>query len=214
MNLNPNHIPNRHRANDSVSISLQPLLPNLQTAIITGGLRQVEGWFTSNPTMASNTYWCIRWLFSIWLKDSSVNYFVGSQPLPITVIPEVPRHIEYYHLVDVFRIYFLSSVQGTRPSPNYWSSRRMRLLPHPITQRLSVVHQESQLNHCVIELQEAGVKFKKKQRSDLLEISFNLQTGDLEIPPLYLDDNSVPLFLNFMAFELCDKSRERTTSCS
>lgn len=48
-----------------------------------------------------------------------------------------------------------------------------------------------------------GVQFRKGEDSDLLDIKF--EGGVLEIPPLIIDDNTVPLLLNFVAYEQCDE---------
>ena len=72
---------------------------------------------------------------------------------------------------------------------------------------ISAPVQEKQLIHFVSELQQAGVRFKKRKGHDLLDIDFTrgtLCTRDtLWIPPLSIDDNTVPLFLNFVAYEQC-----------
>ncbi|KAI6690284.1 hypothetical protein NL676_027112 [Syzygium grande] len=53
------------------------------------------------------------------------------------------------------------------------------------------------------ELQKAGVTLKKREGHDLLDIAFN--NGTLCMSPFFIDNNSVPLFLNFIAYEQCDE---------
>ncbi|KAI3874673.1 hypothetical protein MKX03_015150 [Papaver bracteatum] len=65
------------------------------------------------------------------------------------------------------------------------------------------------LFHCATELQEAGLEFSKSQQpTDLLNLQFDRPSGTLNIPPLLMDDNTVPLFLNFMAYEQCDRDAQ------
>ncbi|KAK1282012.1 hypothetical protein QJS10_CPB22g01289 [Acorus calamus] len=49
------------------------------------------------------------------------------------------------------------------------------------------------------ELQEAGVKFKAKESGTFLDVSFN--NGVMEIPTLYIFQNTLPLLRNLIAFE-------------
>ncbi|KAG2726623.1 hypothetical protein I3760_01G122400 [Carya illinoinensis] len=51
----------------------------------------------------------------------------------------------------------------------------------------------------VIELQEAGVKFKKAKIDNLFHIKFN--NGVMEIPPLNIVDNTESIFRNLIAYE-------------
>ncbi|KAI3834809.1 hypothetical protein MKW92_007623 [Papaver armeniacum] len=76
----------------------------------------------------------------------------------------------------------------------------------------------SQLNHSATELQEAGVRFRinsvpqrepiNKHIDPSFNIHFEQSTGILNIPPLQIDNNTVPLFLNFIAYEQCDRKAE------
>nr|DAD23731.1 TPA_asm: hypothetical protein HUJ06_025194 [Nelumbo nucifera] len=59
--------------------------------------------------------------------------------------------------------------------------------------------EEKRLVRSVLELQEAGVKFKKREQHNLLEISF--KGGIFEIPPLMVHDYTFPVFLNLVAYE-------------
>ncbi|KAF8025956.1 hypothetical protein BT93_F2707 [Corymbia citriodora subsp. variegata] len=89
----------------------------------------------------------------------------------------------YTHLLDVIRSTFLQSTQ--------WNPDGS----------VSALVRERQLIHFVSELKEAGVRFNKRKGHDLLDINF--AHGTLQTPPLSMDDNTVPLFLNFVADEQC-----------
>ncbi|KAF6153872.1 hypothetical protein GIB67_001105 [Kingdonia uniflora] len=110
--------------------------------------------------------------------------------------------IEYDHLLDLFRTTFLSFIQQMKPTTGWRSIAR----PQRSGSRSLPLVEERQLIHSVTELQEAGVKFKKRNGHDLLDIEF--EKGVLKIPPLYIDDNTVPLLLNFVAYEQCDEEAE------
>ncbi|XP_077225460.1 UPF0481 protein At3g47200-like isoform X2 [Tasmannia lanceolata] len=58
-----------------------------------------------------------------------------------------------------------------------------------------------QLIHCVMELRESGIKFKKKKTDRFWDIKFH--NGVLEIPRLLIHDGTKSLFLNLIAFEQC-----------
>ncbi|KAI3991482.1 hypothetical protein MKX01_006784 [Papaver californicum] len=82
---------------------------------------------------------------------------------------------EYDHLLDILRTSFITEIRFV---------------------------QEKQLIHSVKELQDAGVKFMKKEHSNLLDIDY--ENGELKIPPLYIDDNTQcdeePYFTNHLMF--------------
>ncbi|MCL7040841.1 hypothetical protein MKW94_011872 [Papaver nudicaule] len=104
---------------------------------------------------------------------------------------QVNREKNYNHMLDVFRTSFLP----ISPSGQ---------VENQVTDDSSV------LIHSATELQEAGVKFSKKseQVTNLLSVRFDRFTGTLHIPPLQIDDSTLPLFLNFMAYEQCDRDAE------
>ena len=101
---------------------------------------------------------------------------------------------EFDHMLDVFRSTFLSSINESTKPAGWKQLQKLDNIP---------LVEERQLIHCVTELQEAGVRFKMREDLDLLDISF--KDGMLKIPPLYIDDNTVPLFLNLVAYEQCDQ---------
>jgi len=111
------------------------------------------------------------------------------------------------HLLDVFRSTFLKSV---REKVDKKGEARVKIQPNP-DGSVSALVRERQLIHFASELQEAGMQFKKRKGQDLLDIDFD--RGTLWIPPLSIDDSTVPLFLNFVAFEQChDHARPFFTS--
>ncbi|KAK9268983.1 hypothetical protein L1049_000750 [Liquidambar formosana] len=109
-------------------------------------------------------------------------------------IPKLNPEEEFEHMLDVFRSTFLSPVKDKIPKAGWKQLQTATNIP---------LVQERQLIHCVKELQEAGVKFKKAEDRELLDINF--EGGVLDIPPLYIDANAVPLLLNFVAYEQCDQ---------
>ncbi|KAF6136464.1 hypothetical protein GIB67_035023 [Kingdonia uniflora] len=58
-----------------------------------------------------------------------------------------------------------------------------------------------QLIHCVTELREAGIKFKKRKMDRFWDIKF--ENGVLHIPRLLVHDGTKSLLLNMIAFEQC-----------
>ncbi|CAM8992421.1 unnamed protein product [Rhodiola kirilowii] len=104
------------------------------------------------------------------------------------------------HILDVLLLSFISPMQKkvTNSSWSYMTENN----------RSSYVNraQERQLIHCVTELKEVGVLFKRGEETNLLDITFS--NGTLQIPPLYINDNTVPVFLNFLAYEQCDQEAE------
>ncbi|CAM8995633.1 unnamed protein product [Rhodiola kirilowii] len=104
------------------------------------------------------------------------------------------------HILDVLLLSFISPMQKkvTNSSWSYMTQNN----------RSSYVNraQERQLIHCVTELQEVGVLFRRGEDKNLLDINFS--NGILQIPPLYINDNTVPIFLNFLAYEQCDQEAE------
>ncbi|KAK3426914.1 hypothetical protein EUGRSUZ_F03240 [Eucalyptus grandis] len=103
----------------------------------------------------------------------------------------------YTHLLDVFRSTFLKSVRE-KVDKKGMAQVKMQWNPDG---SVGALVQERHLIHFASELQEAGVHFKKQKGRDLLDIDF--AHGTLWIPPLSMDDNTIPLFLNFVAYEQC-----------
>lgn len=88
------------------------------------------------------------------------------------------------HLLDVFHSTFLKSVSQKVHKP--------QLNPDGSIRGLAL--------HFASDLQEAGVKFRKWEGHDLLDIEF--AHGTLRVPPLSINENTVSLLLNFIAYEL------------
>ncbi|CAM8882432.1 unnamed protein product [Rhodiola kirilowii] len=55
--------------------------------------------------------------------------------------------------------------------------------------------------HCVTELREAGIKFKRRRTDRFWDVKF--KNGILKIPRLLIEDSTKSLFLNLIAFEQC-----------
>jgi hypothetical protein len=54
-----------------------------------------------------------------------------------------------------------------------------------------------------MELHQSGVKFKLGSREKIFDMNFDFHKGILEIPPLFLEDDTEKLFRNLHAFEQC-----------
>ncbi|CAH8382271.1 unnamed protein product [Eruca vesicaria subsp. sativa] len=88
------------------------------------------------------------------------------------------------HCLDVFhRSFFKSTWKPEKKSRKSISSRKQQLI------------------HCVTELKEAGVKFRRKKTNKLWDIEF--RKGYLNIPKLLIHDSTKSLFSNLIAFEQC-----------
>ncbi|KAI3842666.1 hypothetical protein MKX03_027330 [Papaver bracteatum] len=94
----------------------------------------------------------------------------------------------FVHMLDVFRTSFHPHCPG-----NHDEDRMTN---------------DSLLNHSATELREAGVRFNSVTLKDLFTIDFNPSTGILNIPPFQIEDNTVLLFLNFIAYEQCHRAAE------
>lgn len=113
-------------------------------------------------------------------------------------VPKSNPKEQHRHMLDVFRSTFLMPLKDRTCEKSSWTDLKS---PNNIP-----LVRERQLIHCVSELQDSGIKLQKRGRYDLLEIEFEHNT--LEIPPLNIDDNTVPMFLNFIAYEQCDEVAE------
>ncbi|KAF4377598.1 hypothetical protein G4B88_006878 [Cannabis sativa] len=96
------------------------------------------------------------------------------------------------HCLDVFRRSLLR--RGPQPEPRVWMKRWSHA--HRVADK-----RRQQLIHCVTELREAGVKFKKRKTDRFWDIKF--KNGILEIPRLLIHDGTKSLFLNLIAYEQC-----------
>nr|GLL26438.1 UPF0481 protein At3g47200-like [Ipomoea trifida] len=96
------------------------------------------------------------------------------------------------HCLDVFRRSLLRT--GPEPSPRIWIKKWSH------SSRVADKRRQ-QLIHCVSELREAGIKFKKRKTDRFWDIKF--KNGYLKIPRLLIHDGTKSLFLNLIAFEQC-----------
>ncbi|KAF8025953.1 hypothetical protein BT93_F2704 [Corymbia citriodora subsp. variegata] len=104
------------------------------------------------------------------------------------------------HLLDVFRSTFLKSVSGKVHNKGK-DQADSQLNRDGSIRGLSL--------HFPSELEEAGVQFKKWKGHDLLDIEF--RHGTLRVPPFSINENTVSLLLNFVAYELSMDHREPFT---
>ncbi|XP_057449556.1 UPF0481 protein At3g47200 [Lotus japonicus] len=96
------------------------------------------------------------------------------------------------HCLDVFRRSLLRT--GPQSTPRIWIKRWSN--NHRVADK-----RRQQLIHCVTELKEAGIKFKKRKTDRFWDIKF--ENGILRIPRLLIHDGTKSLFLNLIAFEQC-----------
>ncbi|KAF8026089.1 hypothetical protein BT93_F2794 [Corymbia citriodora subsp. variegata] len=100
------------------------------------------------------------------------------------------------HLLAVFRSTFLQLVK----KKSVKDTGRVTSPLNP-NEGMSTLVQESQLEHFVSQLQEAGVQFRERKGDDLLDIGF--ADGTLLVPQLSINDSTIRVFLNFVAYEQC-----------
>ncbi|KAH7520233.1 UPF0481 protein At3g47200 [Ziziphus jujuba] len=98
------------------------------------------------------------------------------------------------HCLDCFRRSLLRSELQPKPIPRAWMKRWSN------ANRVADKRRQ-QLIHCVTELREAGIKFKKRKTDRFWDIKF--KNGILRIPRLLIHDGTKSLFLNLIAFEQC-----------
>ncbi|KAB1214776.1 hypothetical protein CJ030_MR5G017519 [Morella rubra] len=94
------------------------------------------------------------------------------------------------HCLDVFRRSLLR--RGPQPEPRIWIKKWSH------GNRVADKRRQ-QLIHCVTELKEAGIKFKKRKTDRFWDIKF--KNGVLQIPRLLVHDGTKSLFLNLIALE-------------
>ncbi|KAB1214770.1 hypothetical protein CJ030_MR5G017513 [Morella rubra] len=97
------------------------------------------------------------------------------------------------HCLHVFRRSLLR--RGSEPEHRIWMEKW--------SDGNSVIkdRRSQQLVHCVTELREAGIKFKKRSTNRFWDITF--KNGTLHIPKLLIHNGTKSLFLNLIAFEQC-----------
>ncbi|KAL8473034.1 hypothetical protein ACS0TY_030035 [Phlomoides rotata] len=98
------------------------------------------------------------------------------------------------HCLEVFRRSLLAVRVGLNPTPCVWIKRWSH------TSRV-VDKRRQQLIHCVTELKDAGIKFKRRKTDRFWDIRF--KNGILKIPRLLIHDGTKSLFLNLIAYEQC-----------
>ncbi|XP_010064889.3 UPF0481 protein At3g47200 [Eucalyptus grandis] len=101
------------------------------------------------------------------------------------------------HLLDVFRSSFLKSVSE---KVHEKGKNQVKSWLNPDGSMRGLVR------HFASELQEAGMQFKKWKGHDLPDIEFD--HGTLQVPQLSINDNTVSVLLNFVAYEMSVKHPE------
>ncbi|XP_057500640.1 UPF0481 protein At3g47200-like [Actinidia eriantha] len=106
------------------------------------------------------------------------------------------------HCLDVFRRSLLRT--GPKPEPRIWIKRWSHA-------RRVADKRRQQLIHCVTELSDSGIKFKKRKTDRFWDVKF--KNGILRIPRLLIHDGTKSLFLNLISFEQChlDSSNDITS---
>ncbi|GAB2279568.1 hypothetical protein Dimus_014211 [Dionaea muscipula] len=99
------------------------------------------------------------------------------------------------HCLDVFKRSLLKEFQPVHRDSNLDEYKILELLNYMIDER------RQQLIPCVIDLKNAGVKFKKRETEQFWDIKF--ENGVLEIPRILVHDGTKSLFFNLIAFEQC-----------
>ncbi|OUZ99249.1 Protein of unknown function DUF247 [Macleaya cordata] len=121
---------------------------------------------------------------------------------------------DHDHLLGLFRSSFTSTLKSKQEHPSSVSAgssnnrnNGTKMTVITVDGETEVTPQEERrLVHAVTELLEAGVKFKKRTDWDLLDIAF--VNGVFQIPPLIVDDYTIPFFLNMVAYEQCCPYRD------
>ncbi|OVA12343.1 Protein of unknown function DUF247 [Macleaya cordata] len=119
-----------------------------------------------------------------------------------------------YHLLGLFHSSFLkfdirrNDTKTTSPVKqskliNYVRQLKETGIKFKKTKSLVKQKDERKLINCVRQLKETGIKFKKTEERDLLDIEF--KNGILTIAPLHIDDRTGSVFLNFLAYEQCNR---------
>ncbi|KAM7250389.1 hypothetical protein ACFE04_022272 [Oxalis oulophora] len=119
------------------------------------------------------------------LESSSVGYATSFDPL---------TEQNGLHCLDVFRTSLLRSGMP-QAVPKKWMIKKRSHAIRVADKR------RQQLIHCVTELKEAGIKFRKRKTDRFWDIKF--ENGILWIPRLLIHDGTKSLFLNLIMFEQC-----------
>ncbi|KAL3736102.1 hypothetical protein ACJRO7_025106 [Eucalyptus globulus] len=146
------------------------------------------------------------------LEELTVTFFDPSSPRE-TVTSKLNfaltvdgKKQQFARMLDVLRSTFLKTVRdkvnqnGWTPIPHLHNNNSLLSSHNNHVEKPRL--REKQLIHFMSELREAGVKLQKRDDHDLLDIAFEDRT--LYMSPFFIDNNSVPLFLNFIAYEQCD----------
>ncbi|KAG5241461.1 UPF0481 protein [Salix suchowensis] len=141
------------------------------------------------------------------LAQLALKFFYPLTPTPMKK-SEIPSVRGGLHCLDVFRKSLLHpgpkprSVQGGLHCLDVFRKSLLRLWHkrRSIANRVADKRRQ-QLIHCVTELREAGIKFRKRKTDRFWDVKF--KKGILRVPTLLIDDGTKSLFLNLIALEQC-----------
>ncbi|XP_024318822.1 UPF0481 protein At3g47200 isoform X3 [Brachypodium distachyon] len=133
-------------------------------------------------------------------KDDAQVLVKGSLQLFHSLCPQMPqreaKEIDFHNVHHLLHLLYLSLLP--KPKPNLSDHDSNKQDNGPAVE----IDVSPQWIPCAKELEEAGVRFKKrKDTTSFLDINFDIHSGVLEIPPLQLYDSSDKLFRNLIAFE-------------
>ncbi|MCL7033695.1 hypothetical protein MKW94_021350 [Papaver nudicaule] len=163
-------------------------------------LQELYRLVTSNPRKGCD-------VDNISLIDLTLKFFDPLLPKDENQNVELdPDPEEYRHLLHLFRKSFISSIKHRKPLKARTGSTVTKPIFHSQQRNQNTrSKQDSHFIHSVTELNEAGLKFLEKSENsniDMFDVEYH--NGVLKIPTLFIDDNTVPLFMNFIAYEQCD----------
>ncbi|XP_058084083.1 UPF0481 protein At3g47200-like [Magnolia sinica] len=105
----------------------------------------------------------------------------------------------YYHLLHLFHSHLLPTPTNSKEEPNLSCNPKIKSVLNKLKNLIIFLPCS---NKAPTDLQLAGVKFKKNEKSNnILNVKFS--HGVLEITPFLIQDDSETLFRNLVAFEQC-----------
>ncbi|KVI06726.1 putative UPF0481 protein At3g02645 [Cynara cardunculus var. scolymus] len=79
---------------------------------------------------------------------------------------------------------------------------RASICPTEVLEK-EICGKEPHMFRSITELRKSGIKLKKAEKCQPLDVSFEIRRGVLKIAPLSMDDHKFTLFRNMVAFEQC-----------
>ncbi|XP_034930794.1 UPF0481 protein At3g47200-like [Populus alba] len=142
--------------------------------------------------------------FDTCLLENQIPFFILEDLLKLS------RTLDRYSMIELTR-HFLSGAFGGSWVPRVISEQInssevehfvdfLRKCQQPAKQPQAL---QTRTTPSAMELHQSGVKFKLGSREKIFDMNFDLHKGILEIPPLFLEDDTEKLFRNLHAFEQC-----------